>query len=81
MLAGSLLFRRAEPRACPVGSGSRPQTRRRLRVRRPRRWGDLAPALVVGGLLTVALWIAPESPQDQAAICQRHNGVAACRVW
>jgi hypothetical protein len=81
MLAGSLLLRRAEPRACPPGSGSRPLTRRRLQVRRLHRWGGLVPALVVGGLLTTALWIAPEAPQDQAAICQRHNGVAACRVW
>jgi hypothetical protein len=37
--------------------------------------------LILGGLLAAALWLAPEAPQDQAAICQRHNGVAACRVW
>jgi hypothetical protein len=81
ILAGSLLLRRAEPRACPPGSGSRLVNRRSLRVRRLGRWGERAPALLVGGLLTAALWIAPEAPQDQAAICQRHNGVAACRVW
>lgn len=31
-------------------------------------------------LLTAAL-VAPEGAADQAAICQRHNGVEACRVW
>jgi len=77
-----LLLRRAEPRACPPRSGSHLANRRSLRVtRRLRRWVELAPALLVGGVLTAALWLAPESPQDQAAICQRHNGVAACRVW
>jgi hypothetical protein len=29
----------------------------------------------------MAVLVAPEQPQDQEAICQRHNGVAACRVW
>jgi hypothetical protein len=32
-------------------------------------------------LLATAFFSAPEAPQDQAAICQRHNGEAACRVW
>jgi hypothetical protein len=32
-------------------------------------------------LLTLALLVAPERPADQEAICQRHNGEAACRVW
>jgi hypothetical protein len=40
--------------------------------------GPLALAAVL--VLTAAL-VAPEQPQDQAAICQRHNGPAACRVW
>ncbi len=38
----------------------------------------LALALV---LLALALVVAPEQPADQEAICQRHNGEAACRVW
>ena len=38
-------------------------------------------ALVVALLILVALLLAPERPRDQEAICQRHNGVAACRVW
>ena len=32
-------------------------------------------------LLLAALLVAPEQPLAQEAICQRHNGVAACRVW
>ena len=37
--------------------------------------------LAVGLLLLTAATLAPERPQDQAAICQRHNGPVACRVW
>ncbi len=38
--------------------------------------------LALAGLLSLlALLVAPEHPKDQEAICQRHNGVAACRVW
>ncbi len=32
-------------------------------------------------LMLVAALVAPEQPGEQASICQRHNGVAACRVW
>jgi len=32
-------------------------------------------------LLLLAVLLAPEQPGDQEAICQRHNGAAACRVW
>ena len=32
-------------------------------------------------LLLLAVLVAPERPQVQEAICQRHNGVEACRVW
>jgi hypothetical protein len=39
------------------------------------------PALFAAILLLVAVVAAPERPDDQAAICQRHNGVDACRVW
>jgi hypothetical protein len=49
------------------------------RIRRQHQ--GVAPVGAVCLLLAVALWMAPEAPQDQAAICQRHNGVAACRVW
>jgi hypothetical protein len=40
-----------------------------------------APALLVVVLSLAAVLIAPEQPHDQAAICQRHNGAEACRVW
>ena len=32
-------------------------------------------------ILLLALLLAPEQPGDQAAICHRHAGVEACRVW
>jgi hypothetical protein len=41
----------------------------------------LVTALAVGALVMLAALLAPEQPQDQAAICQRHNGSVACRVW
>jgi len=40
-----------------------------------------APLALAGVLILMAVLVAPEQPQDQEAICQRHNGVAACRVW
>jgi hypothetical protein len=60
------------PSSCPrpVAVGSSPT--RRLSIQH---------VLLVAGLLVAALALAPEAPQDQAAICQRHNGPAACRVW
>jgi hypothetical protein len=39
------------------------------------------PAVLAGVLLLLALVVAPEGPQVQEAICQRHNGAEACRVW
>jgi hypothetical protein len=39
------------------------------------------PLLLAGALCLMAALVAPEQPQDQEAICQRHNGAAACRVW
>ena len=39
------------------------------------------PALFAVVVLLGAVIAAPERPGDQAAICQRHNGVDACRVW
>jgi hypothetical protein len=32
-------------------------------------------------LVLLALVVVPERPWDQEAICQRHAGVEACRVW
>jgi hypothetical protein len=53
---------------------------------RPRRPAGPEPqglpaVLVVGLLVLMAATLVPERPQDQAAICQRHNGPVACRVW
>ncbi len=39
------------------------------------------PLTLAAILLLAALLVAPEQPLAQEAICQRHNGVAACRVW
>jgi hypothetical protein len=39
---------------------------------------------VVPAILALLLGLAlftPEQPSAQAEICERHNGVAACRVW
>jgi hypothetical protein len=40
-----------------------------------------APLLLAAVLCLMAVLVAPEQPHDQEAICQRHNGAAACRVW
>lgn len=37
--------------------------------------------MIAVGLVLGAVLLAPEQPRDQEAICHRHNGVAACRVW
>lgn len=39
------------------------------------------PLVLAMVLVAVALVVAPEQPHDQEAICQRHSGEAACRVW
>jgi hypothetical protein len=43
--------------------------------------GFPVPAVLAAVLLLVAVVVAPERPQVQEAICQRHNGAEACRVW
>ena len=65
--------------ALPVAHGlQRPALRAtgrtRVRVR-----GLLLPAVL--GLVLGAALLAPEQPRAQAEICERHNGVAACRIW
>jgi hypothetical protein len=37
--------------------------------------------VMVPTLLLVAAMAAPEQPQNLEAICKRHHGVEACRVW
>lgn len=39
------------------------------------------PLRLAVGLVLGAVLLAPEQPRDQEAICHRHNGVEACRVW
>jgi len=39
------------------------------------------PLVLAALLVTVALLLAPERPEAQEAICKRHAGVEACRVW
>jgi len=41
----------------------------------------IVPLVLVAVLVLLAVLVAPERPRDQAAICQRHAGAAACRVW
>jgi hypothetical protein len=40
-----------------------------------------APLWVALLLWMVATVVAPEQPRDQEAICHRHSGEVACRVW
>ena len=68
LTVGRVLERRAPLLASTPAAGSR--VRRRQMV---------LPA-VVAVLLGAAL-LAPEQPAAQAEICERHNGVAACRIW
>jgi hypothetical protein len=68
-----------EPVPLRVGQG--------LRVAAPARGVALEsamptlPLVLVGVLVLLAVLVAPERPRDQAAICQRHAGPVACRVW
>ena len=60
----------APKRRCATAS-SRPVVRR----------DAVIPAALAALLTLAAAVVAPERPQDQEAICQRHNRVDACRVW
>ena len=48
----------------------------RTRIQRRQLVWPAVVALVLGAAL-----LAPEQPAAQAEICERHNGVAACRIW
>ena len=39
------------------------------------------PLALAAVLVAMAVLVAPEQPRDQEAICHRHAGVEACRVW
>jgi hypothetical protein len=53
----------------------------RRRNRRAISGSPASPLLLAAVLCLMAVLVAPEQPQDQEAICHRHNGAAACRVW
>jgi len=59
----------------------RPRASGEPTTRRTHRSAVGAPLALAGLLLGMAVLVAPERPADQEAICHRHNGVAACRVW
>lgn len=45
-------------------------------------WGcPPLPLALAAVLVALAVLVAPEQPRDQEAICHRHAGVEACRVW
>lgn len=80
----AILVNRPVPRARPSrlrmpaqGIGS--AARRAPALRRGASPG--VPLVLAAILVSVAAVVAPERPQDQEAICQRHSGVLACRVW
>ncbi|MCS5700910.1 hypothetical protein NZK32_17860 [Cyanobium sp. FGCU-52] len=72
-----------------AGGGAVPAALRQRQRRGVARHRPVAPApgtpavplLLTAALVLMAVLLAPERPGDQEAICQRHNGVAACRVW
>jgi hypothetical protein len=68
--------RRPSRRSAPLRRLARPP-----RQRQALRPDALIPAATAALLAMAAVVVAPERPQDQEAICQRHNGVEACRVW
>ncbi len=65
----------------PAPARLRPRAHAGQGGRRTRRSSMEVPLVLAGVLLTLAVLVAPERPGDQEAICHRHNGVAACRVW
>ena len=44
-------------------------------------WVRTGSALLAGALVTGALLIAPDRPEQSASICQHYHSEAACRVW
>lgn len=65
----------------PAPATLRPQGLGRAGGRRGRSSSMGVPLALAGVLLALAVLVAPEQPADQEAICHRHNGVAACRIW
>jgi hypothetical protein len=68
----------------PVAARIAPPLVRRHRGHQPRAFAAGTGTMALGlalMLMLVAALVAPEQPGEQASICQRHNSVAACRVW
>ena len=38
-------------------------------------------ALLAAALVTGALLLAPERPEERSSICEKYHSAAACRVW
>ena len=57
------------------------QRRKRPMARGQGRAVPGVPLFVAFLLVIVAAVVAPEQPRDQEAICHRHSGEVACRVW
>ena len=60
-----------------VLSSDTPIVARRPVMRLPQSVG----ALMTAALVTGAFVLAPEQPQQQASICERHHSADVCRVW
>lgn len=69
------------PAGRPLSSGRPFSSGRRSHLASTPRTQATTPLLLAVGLVLGAVLMAPEQPRDQEAICHRHNGVEACRVW
>jgi len=63
--------------SAPLASSRRAPLRRRAGIAP----GGVLAIASAATVLFLALVVAPEQPQAQAEICERHNGAAACRIW
>ncbi|MEB3352240.1 MAG: hypothetical protein VKM01_07940 [Cyanobacteriota bacterium] len=77
-------FSTPAPFAVAAGHRPRPSSSGLAALRRRRRLtagARVSPVMLAALMVTLALLVAPEQPAAQEAICQRHNGPEACRVW
>ncbi|MEB3322938.1 MAG: hypothetical protein VKI81_08955 [Synechococcaceae cyanobacterium] len=70
------------PPSSPAAAHPSPRPEGRLSGRCRRSHAVPAIPLALAAVtFAIAVLTAPEQPARQEAICQRHNGVEACRVW